>query len=477
MMDLLRRARVFLAEMQGLAAATTSGAVLHWAVLIFHVPVIHQLPRWRWFFIAKPAGALWLIALLIAAGAVLVCLVTGAPGRYGAKILALIALGYALQMGFALLEGRGIDAIRDRIVQRGHAEFAIVAVEQDSVWEVLSDYERLVQAGELGDYARSKPPGHLLLYMLTERVAHLVNAETTLENRVEWFRTFASYAWPLLSYLVLVPMFFLARDLMDSQRAIEACALYLLIPSVNLITLHTDQVFFPALFVTALYLVVTACRKERLRWALAGGVCAYVAVFCSFGLAVVIPIAAALCWALSRDSGQVAWRGLVKGVGGMLAGMAVTGIAAGVVLGYDIWSRYQSAIAFHAEWEDWEPTAVVIFYWGTMSLIEYALLVGVPVTFASLWRIRRSLKEVRRRRWGGMTGVSLGVGAALLFFALFGRVSAESARLWLFLVPCLCAMSVSEMNANPDVRGGGFALVAVLQWMTVYLTKVHQDFW
>ena len=477
MRALFRRALLFFTEMRGLSAAATSGTVLHWAVLVFHIPLIHQLPRWRWFFIAKPAGPLWLIVLLIGALAGLVYLVTRVPGRYGAKILALIAIGYALQMGFALLEGRGIDAIRDRISWLGHAEFATEAVEWDA-WEAVSDYERLVQAGEFGGYAKSKPPGHLLLYIVSERVANLVNPQTTFQSRLEWFRTFASFVWPLLSYLVLVPLFCLLRDLMDEQRALEACALYLLIPSVNLITMHTDQVFFPLLFVTGLCLVAMGCRKQRTLWALAGGACVYLAVFCSFGLAPVIPMAAVLCWTLSRQSGRFEWRGFAKGVGGMFAGALVSGVAASVVLGYDIWLRYQHAIVYHAEWQDWEPTAAVFFYWGTMSLIEYALLVGVPVTLASLWRLRRSLGELRLRRQGGLAGRSLGVAALLVFLALFGRVASESARLWLFLVPCLCAMAASESHADRDLRAsGGFVLLAVLQWVTVYLTKVHQDFW
>jgi hypothetical protein len=61
--------------------------------------------------------------------------------------------------------------------------------------------------------------------------------------------------------------------------------------------------------------------------------------------------------------------------------------------------------------------------------------------------------------------------------ALFGRTKGEVARLWLFLVPTICVLAANELFMRVG-RGRAWAIGAllVLQWGTVYLIKVNQDF-
>ena len=102
--------------------------------------------------------------------------------RYRFKLLLLFLLGVSLQFGFAFIEERGLDAIRDRMVDTGHAEFATIAVQQDSLLYVASHYESLIESGQLGEYAPSKPPGTLLFYMVTEKLAGVLAADDDTDS-------------------------------------------------------------------------------------------------------------------------------------------------------------------------------------------------------------------------------------------------------------------------------------------------------
>ena len=115
-------------------AAIAGGLALgHWLVLAGHLRLLDGLPGWFWHFIAKPAGPVWLVALLLAGVLAAVRVARGAPGRDGLRDAALVVLAAGLQYGWALLEGRGAQAVTDRIVRTGHAEFARVAARRPPV--------------------------------------------------------------------------------------------------------------------------------------------------------------------------------------------------------------------------------------------------------------------------------------------------------------------------------------------------------
>ena len=50
-------------------------------------------------------------------------------------------------------------------------------------------------------------------------------------------------------------------------------------------------------------------------------------------------------------------------------------------------------------------------------------------------------------------------------------------RLWLFTVPFCCLLAADELSTRfAGNRRSIAGLVIGLQWATVYLTKIHQDF-
>ncbi len=461
-------------------AAIVVVTLAHWAVLVLRLPVLQAFPGWFWHWTDTPLGALWLLPLLVALPAAALYGVLRWRGRGGLKLLVLVLVGLVLQFGLALLEGRGIDALRDRLVASGHAEFVTVAAGREDVLYVLSHYEQLVQAGELGQYAHSKPPGQLLLYMATARVARWVHPLAGPEARAEWLRTFASYLWPALSTLVLVPLSCFVRIFLDEERAILACIFYLFVPAVNLITLHTDQVFFPTMATGCLLLAALACRRASLVLGLVAGACLYLSVFCSFGLANVAPLIAATCLAVSYRPAQRRFdgRALLRAGLGLLAGVVLADLLFRFGLNYDILVRYREATAYHAAWKGWDASAVTLLYFAFLNPVEYAVWLGLPLAVLAVAHMVRSVKRVVRGDFAVSHSLSAMLLVVLVLLLLLGRTKGEVARLWLFLVPVVGVAAADEVLLRfASWRRWVIPLLVGLQGVTVYLTKVHQDFW
>lgn len=466
-----------IAQLLPLSVILLSG--VHFVVLAFDLPLLGSLPGWFFPLTAKPAGAPWLVAALVALPAAILPLVARRGFPWQLRVLLLVVLGFLLQQGFALTEGRGIDGMRDRMVKTGHAEFAVVACVQRSVGPLMSDYEQQLDSGSLGIYAHSKPPGQILLYLATERLTRPLRTSGSAHRCIERLRNFASIVWPLLTYLVLFPFFALARGCVGEKRALFACMLFVLVPSVNLVTLHTDQVFFPLFAVVPVWLAGEGARRGAPLWSAVAGVCVYLAGFCSFALFLAGPLAAAaaLDAVLRRESGSrlhpllMQWSALVSG-------FLLCALVFWLAFDYDILSRYRGAAEYHAQWKRWGGSAEEALYFGFLNSLEFAVFLGVPASLLTIAHFHRSASELRTNRPTPLRVLSLSLLAIFVALLCFGRTKGEVARLWLFLVPfcCLCASDrlLSHYSNRSSVPA---AAVLALQWATVYLTKTHQDFW
>ena len=92
-------------------------------------------------------------------------------------------------------------------------------------------------------------------------------------------------------------------------------------------------------------------------------------------------------------------------------------------------------------------------------------------------RVRRAVQDLSA---GVTTRFGMAALATLLAFSylvFFGQSKGETARLWLFMVPIFCALSADEIRVRSRASAPAVtAVVLLLQWLTVSLTKTGQDF-
>jgi hypothetical protein len=470
-------------------------SIIQLTVLAWRLPLFDRLPGW---FFTTRATVIRAPYFVLLAAVPLVSLVAArwSRRRPWAAVALLVAGGFVFQQALAWSEARGLDGMRDRIVRSGHAEFADAAVSQRSVWYVITRYEDKVQGGELGRYPHSKPPGTLVAYMVTERLSRLFAATSSREQRLAALRTTAAIAWPLVCYLVLVPLYALARRLADDNIARLACGLYLVVPSVALITLHTDQFLFPLLGVTAVWAATAAAARRSVTGLTLAGAALWVAGFFTFPLLLLAPVAAACAWLAARAPGagapgadrtnagarrSAAWTPLTSAlvvVVCLAAGFVIGAVAFRLVLGYDLLVRLADARRFNADWKGWEGGAFQTLYFAWTNLLEFALWIGVPMAALSFGRMGRAVRQAASGRADGLAVPALAVLLVFGYLTFFGQTKAETARLWLFMVPFCAVMAADEIRLRYPGRSASAAvvLVLVLQWLTVVLTKTGQDF-
>ncbi len=140
-------------------------------------------------------------------------------------------------------------------------------------------------------YLGTKPPGVLAVYILTEKAASIFLPAADSAGRFLSLTTFAAYVFPFLAFLLLLPLYRLARGLsLTEQEGLLAAALYVAVPSVLLIPLFLDQVLYPLIFISVLLLAWYAWEKKSWPLALLTGAAVYLALYLGFSLLALVPL-------------------------------------------------------------------------------------------------------------------------------------------------------------------------------------------
>ena len=417
----------------GIAVATT---LLHWTVFALDVPVFDALPYWFLRLHRTVLATRWIgaaVACVVAAFGVI-----GLVRSVKARVLTLVLLAWLVQLSFSMSRGQGFEGLRSRIVSTGHAEFARVAVREPSILDVARNYEQLARSGRLGSYAQTKPPGTLLVYMVTDRLSGIACADG--ERHLACMQTFAAWTWSFFSCLVIVPLFYLARRWGSESVGWLSCLLYMATPTVNIFTLHLDQVLFPLLSVLIVGCTALALDRGRRRFAIAAGCLFYFALFCSFGLALIAPLV--LVPVIDAWRRRMPARTLYKPLLYAGVGSIACDLVARAAFSYELLVRYEAVRARALAWRGWDDTLDTLLRASLTNLVEFSIWSGLALALAIVCVTAISFDRI----WSRVpTRPALWLGPALsltiLATLLLAKTKTESSRLWLFLVPfcCICA--------------------------------------
>ncbi len=402
------------------------------------------------------------------------------PEYHKRNLLLLIILGYMIQMGFGLMEGRGIDSIRERMVTTGHSEFAKIAATEPELKDVTLYYEVILQQNDGLKFVQTKPPGHLLFYMMTEKLSNMILPSTDPAIRLQRLSNFASYLYPLLAYLVIIPLYYFGRMFLKSDRAILPCIMYLFIPSVTLVTLHLDQVLYPLLFVSGLLLILSGCKRNNIPLYVLSGAFIYFALYFSFSLLLVLPmgllIAAAYINCYSEPDQKL--KSFGRFLVGFVTGWILAQLLFWILLDYNIFIRYQNAMTFHQAWKNWDNSLSNIALYGILNYIEFICWIGLPVAILFLAGGRQKILEIVK---GQFNIQNLFYAIVILIFILlgvFGKTKSEVGRLWIFMMPLVLIFVASELEIRfKEKTKSALWFILTFQLISILFIKRFQDFW
>lgn len=471
-------------------------------MLLLEVPTVQTLSFWFWPLRDKKLLGVVLVAACAAALPYLVMLASqlaggGSRRRVVGLLVALVVWGFTMQHALSLAERRSLDGMRARVILSGHGEFARLASEPLTAWQVLSDYEALV-AGKGHDFARSKPPGQLLVYLAMARLgdALLPGLEAPrvrgVLNHTHWrLATIAAFLLPLCACLALLPLLALTRQWAGADVAPLAALLYVLCPPVMLVTVHLDQAVYPLLATTLLWAATRAGRADRTRaslaWGAALGATAWICLLVSFTLLPAMLLAAGLWAAMAWQVDGPRRRVMVRAASAATGAFALLLALFRWAVGYDVFTRFAGVMAQHQAWRRYDTSAKTWVTWewtpgnvlgsACSTLTELAYWLGPPMVLLILLGAAHAAARLRRREAGAGDLFTLVWIGTVLATALLGSTRAEVARLWVFFVPGLCVIAASA--AAPWFRGPrrhlGHALALTqLAWML--MLKGFQDF-
>ncbi|MCE2503050.1 MAG: hypothetical protein J4G05_03175 [Chlorobi bacterium] len=466
--------------------------ILYWLVLFIAPETFDHIWFWFWFAKVTPIPLWWLVLVPLI---LILLLFYTVPQNVRSSFVALLLIaltGYAVQWSFALMEGRGVEAMTEKMLdaQIGHSAFAREAISSVDYGETIRTYYGQVKVDSLPRFPfATKPPGHFLLYIATNQVAEgLLGKQRGLEQQVEQLALFASFLWPLFTFLALFPMYGLARFFLAETESRATLILYIFSPNIVLMTMHLDQCLLPLLFLTTLYLFMKGVT-ERMLW-LHGlaGIVAGIALFISFSMITLFPLLA--LWHGGRElltkkrKGDSWGRALRRSAVSILQPLVL--FAVGVLLvngffsiayGYDPLAAYQLAHSEHSLWKIQEWDIVRTIWVGILDIVEYAVWIGFPIVILALLRSAISLKRLRTLRLRFSDPMILSLLVLFLLLSFFGKTVAETGRLWTFLLPLVLIIAVMGGGLFPvKIRKRLFVGILALGLLHTFFLKWLQDF-
>jgi hypothetical protein len=407
-------------------------------VLAFHYDWLQSIPGWFFFRndrLDRPYQffhLLWMLAASVVAAA---CLLKWTRRAWLSLALA-VALFFGLQIGFGFVMGDGFESIRVKYAK------AAVSEELQSVCQAREDWQTSIRNYDAlyGDnfWLGTKPPGFFSFYALTRAAVGVFRPAVLTDPRACFLTLTKNFAYflPFLATLVLVPLYFIQKQLLDRPFPYLSALIYISAPSVILMTLLIDQFLFPLLFTVYLLLLAWMVTRQSLLAAVLTGAMAYLLIFVSFSLLPIFGLT--LLWLgleawINRQNRSLKRLALLLAAfaGGFLLVFLLVWFGAG----YNPLVRYQLAFQKHREIKQFEFSVPSLLQYVFLNQIDFMLWTGFGLLFLFYLASLRSFKAFFQRRATTYDGFRMAFFLTFLLLNLIGQTRSEVGRLWVFLLP------------------------------------------
>jgi len=456
-----------------------AATLAHWVILSFQMDVFFRIPGWKWYFykeVFRPSHLLFIpILLAVVAGVWYVVRSTGHAWR---KLALLIVLGYVLQVGMGFVQGQGYESIRLKYADSVFNGYAKVAAAEPGLVDTLTHYESLYQQDH---YLGTKPPGTLLPYFLTEKVAQVIMPAAKAAGRFTNLTMLGAYVFPAIAMLVLPVLYLFSKKLLgQSDEAVLPAVLYITCANVVLIPTYMDQVLYPLVAMLILLLLYFAIQRQSILLAVAVGAACNLAIYLTFSLTPLIPLAGLwlvidyLMHRKERKLLKTAWLAL-----GMAAGWGVVFLILWAALNYNFFLRFPNAIVNHRTTMDvvGMPSLQQMLGYSFLNTVEFLVWTGIPLAIIFISVLVKMVRAFVQKKVTPLHGLMGAFIITFLALGLLGQTRGEVMRLWLFFVPLVCLFIAQDVSEMFKRRQWGFLFLTLLQLVTLFLTFKFQDFY
>ena len=421
-------------------AVVVACGLLFAGLVIGHVHGVNGPDYWRWPW--QRRGDFGFVACAMALAALPALVAQCLPRRVAllAVALSVVALQWTANAVNAPWRGvERINALTRSWISNSYFNIAepIVEAEQrglEADW--LGQYDEVLHGAPL--HARTKPPAPIGFYVAVIRIAGPSTAPLL-----------AAILVSLLSAGAVVALWSAVRVIANEDAALQAATLLALAPSMTLFFPALDPAY-PLLSCGLLATWFAALTRGKGAAAATFGLLLFAATMTSYALLVLGAPLAAMTLFVPYAGGDAARRGRVAEA---LRRLRLAGIAAGTcAIAYGVlWlaTRFDPFAAFRTASsmqtallrELHRPYPRTIPF----DLLDFALGGGwIAIMLAAFWAVTRTRAEPAATR----TTALASLGTPLLV-ALTGLLQAETARVWIFLLPLLLLPASLELSRWP----------------------------
>ncbi len=420
-------------------------------------PYLRGPDDWRWAY-AIPGFPIRHLLPILTVGVYIVGVVrwgvtqVSDRGGNGKVFLVFVALAVPVIQG-TLLFPESPDVLRPlfyRTVSAGASGVFSVGSTIEHLGSFLPAYPRLMPTFPV--HPQRYPPGLPLLFYLARRVFETLPARLSDRLGLALRRyqchdlslmrlsnaTLATaavqMALPVLSGLIVFPLYGLAKRSVGQRAALWSAALYPLVPSFALWAGRWDQ-FYPLLTCTAWYLFHRGLTSSNRTYLLGAGLVLSITSFLSFGPVVILmPMGiTALLWLWSDQGKDVNYKKQrLIDAGIFFAGCVLPWLVYQVIFGVGFLDIWRVSMSFHLGLDRNYWTWLVFHLYDFFAFLGFPLLVGFVLGVGSAVHMLVAPHSFSRR---SEAALPLGFTLGLLGLNISGTARGEVARVWLFLTP------------------------------------------
>ena len=403
-------------------------------VLVFlHVPGVNGPEYWIWRWQRRTDVAKIAIFFILAASPALIAQILFR--RHRALALGLLALATAaLQLaGNAIQpELHGVDRMRrianDQLITSYYtvAETIVHLERRGFTVDWLRQFDAILQRAP--QHATTKPPGPIAFYVLIIRTFGDERAPVA-----------AAIALAILSAAAVITTWAALRTIAGNDAAFQTATLLALSPSMTVFFLYLDPIY-PLLSCSLISTWFAALERDSRRDAVAFGAVLFAATMTSYTF-LVLGITLGIMTILRLRRGAT-----LRGVTTLVLIALGTFTAAHLILwlstGFNWLSAFRTALAMQYRYLPLlhRPYPRTIPF----DLLDFFLGSGwVPVVLAIFWLLKRREEEAQ------VKAVAISGLLTIVIVAGTGLIQAETARVWIFLLPLLLLPAALEMRRWP----------------------------
>lgn len=498
--------------------------IAHWIILIFRLPVFTSLPNWYWPFTKRDSLSILplffiIIISLFCLYFVLSILRQNKINRFS-LIFFLLVFGICMHFGFLMLEVGSIKAIQHKKPTLTNLAMARLALKEVNLFRLISEYDEIIgynskdfqdkmlkknemdtkqfkmgfsakrkaEMLEINDaeidknvgllmFAHTKPPGTVILFLCTHKIIETFFPQRYNHQPISLFFRITNYLWPMISYLVLIPLFLYAEMFTDTKSAVYSCLLYIFLPAVNLFFMQLDQVFYPLFIMICLLTSAYGIRRDCLSLSFLSGAAVYCSLFFSISVLSAVPFIFISMYLIQvRYNVQDIKKYIFHAIT-LIAGFLSTAFLFLFLLKYNFIVRISRSMLVHKMIKNIDMSFLDYLYYSFLNLFEFSVWLSIPMAVLFIYISLRSMKLfLIEKNFSYEILFPILVSVILLLLSSFSQTKGEVGRLWILLMPLICFINAHYIFKLFSKHRAVLIFLLTLQGVTVFIFKLFQDF-